>query len=92
MNFVLSASESGAEPACSAASSCPSALIAYSKYALTTAASSAEPYLVQPIIDELFAGLDPAIKRAVVFDRAADFFGIKAPAAQPAAAGVSSAG
>src|ERR1700761_1883177 len=42
----------GAEPAASAASSCPSGLTAYSKNDFTRPASSADLYLVQPISEE----------------------------------------
>jgi uncharacterized protein len=35
-------------------------------------------------IEELFAGFDPVLKRAVLFDRAADFFRIKTPVRQAA--------
>jgi predicted TIM-barrel fold metal-dependent hydrolase len=42
----------------------------------------------EPILDELFEGLDPAVKRAVVHDTAAEFFGIKSPVASQVAAAV----
>ena len=30
-------------------------------------------------LDEMFAGMDPALKRTVVWDRTAEFFNIKGP-------------